>query len=78
LRLKHEIANKACLDDLHQDQLLIYMALADGKSRINIGKHQSDHTKSMIYVIDKFLPEAKIHFQDGILEIDGINYFGKI
>lgn len=27
-RLKHEISNKACLDDLHQDQLLIYMALA--------------------------------------------------
>lgn len=27
-KLKHEITSKACLDDYHQDQLLIYMALA--------------------------------------------------
>lgn len=73
-RLKHEIANQGCLDEHHQDQLLIYMALASGTSRVNIGKSRSEHTMSMLYVIEKFLPEAKIHFEDGILSIQGVNY----
>ena len=53
------------------------MALADGVSRLRIGSHKSDHTKSMFEVLDKFIPEAKIHFEDGILEIQGINYLGR-
>lgn len=38
------------------------MALADGRSRVRIGNHKSDHTKSMLEVVSKFIPEAKIHF----------------
>ena len=59
-RLSHEIENKGCLDEHHQDQLLIYMALGHGVSKINIGHHQSDHTKSMIYVLKQFIPELKV------------------
>lgn len=40
-RLKHEISNKGCLDEHHQDQLLIYMALAPGTSSIRTGKQRS-------------------------------------
>lgn len=29
---------------------------------------------SMLYVIEKFLPEAKIHFEDGVLSIQGQNF----
>lgn len=35
------------------------MALAEGKSRIKIGKKITNHTKAALYVINQFLPEAK-------------------
>ena len=31
----------------------------------------------MLYVIDKFMPEVKLHFEDGILEVEGSNYLAK-
>jgi hypothetical protein len=31
----------------------------------------------MLEVIDKFLPEVKIYFEDGLLEIEGMNFLGR-
>lgn len=73
-RLQHEIEKKACLDEHHQDQLLIYMALGHGVSRINIGMEQSDHTKSMIYVLKQFIPELRVEHEDGVLLVEGVGY----
>lgn len=55
------------------------MALAEGISRIKIGKNLTDHTRAAFYVIEKFIPEAKIKIQDVedkngslIIEIEGL------
>lgn len=45
------------------------MALGHGISKVNIGSHQSNHTKSMIYVLKQFIPELKISHEDGILTV---------
>lgn len=46
-RLEEEIKNEGCLDMYSQDQFLILMTLAKGRSRIRIGK-KSDRTKSIL------------------------------
>jgi RNA 3'-terminal phosphate cyclase len=46
------------LDEHHQDQLLVYLSLANGVSKLLIGEEQSLHTQSLIYVINSFLPEV--------------------
>jgi DNA-binding protein len=40
------------------------MALAEGVSRIKIGKNITDHVRAALYVIDKFIPEAKVKILD--------------
>lgn len=40
-----------------------------------MGPELSLHTQSLMYVIEKFIPEFKYtHTEDGILEIEGIGY----
>jgi RNA 3'-terminal phosphate cyclase len=36
-RLEHYAEKKVCLDEHHQDQLLLYMALAHGTSELLVG-----------------------------------------
>jgi RNA 3'-terminal phosphate cyclase len=48
------------LDEHHQDQLLLYAALANGTTKLLVGEELSLHTQSLIYVINKFLPEVEI------------------
>ena len=48
------------------------MALAEGQSEILIGE-PTLHTKSLIYVINNFLPECKIQLTD-LLRVEGVNY----
>lgn len=36
-RLEHYVAKKCSFDEHHQDQLLLYMALAEGTSELFIG-----------------------------------------
>lgn len=43
-RLRHYADKKYCVDEHHQDQLLLLAALAGGKSRILIGEELSLHT----------------------------------
>lgn len=71
-KLEHYCEKKCCLDEHHQDQLLIYMALAQGKSEIYIGEELSLHTQSLLYVIKSFIPQFMYSHQDGILSIEGI------
>lgn len=74
-RLRHYAEEKYCLDEHHQDQLILLATLAAGKSRLRVGPELSLHTQSLMYVIEKFIPEFKYtHTEDGILEIEGIGY----
>lgn len=55
------------------------MALAEGVSRIKIGKAITEHTRAALYIIEKFIPEAKVKildpksFDEGfVIQIEGI------
>lgn len=52
--LLEEQQTKACLDKHMADQILIYMALAEEKSRVTVSEI-TDHCKTNIWVIEKFL-----------------------
>jgi RNA 3'-terminal phosphate cyclase (GTP) len=54
LNLKKQIDSKACFDEWMADQILPYMALS-GDSRISVAEI-TDHCKTNIWVIEKFLP----------------------
>ena len=70
-----------CLDEHHQDQLLILMALANGTSQIRVGKELTEHTESVFYILKYFIPNLQIKVEDAkegdlefkIIEIVGIN-----
>lgn len=70
-----------CVDIHHQDQLLIYMALAKGKSQILVGNVLSEHTQGVFYILRKFIPNISINVipqleekkvTANIIEIEGI------
>ena len=63
-----------CLDEHHQDQLLLLASLACGTSRLLIGEELSLHTESLLYVIKNFIPEFKYKHEEGILSIEGIGH----
>lgn len=65
----------ACLDGHAQDQVVILMALAEGKSRVRVGEI-TNHTKTAIYVAEK-LTNAKFCINEdvggsNIIECDGV------
>ncbi|GFQ80058.1 RNA 3'-terminal phosphate cyclase [Trichonephila clavata] len=74
--LEKEIKSSACVDSHVQDQLVIFMALAKGKSRIRIGP-PTLHTKTAIWVAE-LMTEAKFNIiEDGktmIMECEGIGF----
>lgn len=53
--LKRLMAAEACLDEHVADQLLPYMALAGGTSRVRVAA-VTDHCRTSIWVIEQFLP----------------------
>lgn len=53
--LRHLMAGNACLDEHMADQILPYMALAGGVSRVAVAE-VTDHCRTNIWVIEKFLP----------------------
>ncbi|KRX08748.1 RNA 3'-terminal phosphate cyclase/enolpyruvate transferase, alpha/beta [Pseudocohnilembus persalinus] len=75
-----QIIHGGCLDEHHQDQLLIYMALAQGTSQIRCGKEMTPHTQAVFYVLKKFIPNLKYlieqdkndKMQSNIISIEGI------
>ncbi|CAL4216144.1 unnamed protein product [Meganyctiphanes norvegica] len=67
----------ACLDHYAQDQVVILMALAEGKSRFRVGEI-TNHTKTAIFVAEK-LTKAKFCINDhekgsSIIECDGVGW----
>ncbi len=52
--LKEQTDTGACLDEWMGDQILPYLALAPGKSRVSVSK-LTDHARTNIWVIGKFL-----------------------
>lgn len=69
-----DLKSHACVDRYTQDQLIIFMALAKGKSTLQIGV-PTLHTKTAIYIAE-LLTDAKFHLheKDGCttIECDGI------
>lgn len=49
--LLNAIKEGACVDEHSQDQIIILMALAKGKSRVKVGT-VSLHTKTAIFVVE--------------------------
>jgi len=55
------IDSKSCIDEYTADQLLIYIALANGISKLlvePISNHSSEHIITTIYIIDKILIDS--------------------
>jgi hypothetical protein len=50
------------------------LSFANGTSELFIGREQSLHTKSLVYVIKSFIPEVEFDHDEatGILKIKGI------
>ena len=73
--------NVICFDEHTVDHLIIFMALAQGKSRISVGE-LSMHTKTAIEIIKQFIPGLAINIIPSddkkhisyIIEIEGIGY----
>jgi RNA 3'-terminal phosphate cyclase (ATP) len=69
---------EGCVDEHTQDQLLLFMALAKGLSKIKCGKVITDHTKSCLYIFEKFIPGLKYKItaegECNIIEVEGIGF----
>lgn len=78
-KLLSSIEKKACLDDHHQDQVIIYMALANGVSLVRTGP-PTLHTKTAIHIAE-LLTGAKFTVKESeteagvfFIECQGISY----
>ena len=68
------LATDAVIDRFLADQLLIYMALADGFSEIKV-ESITEHCLTNIHVIEKILPvNFKIDNQNKIISVEGANF----
>ncbi|KAI5831142.1 RNA 3'-terminal phosphate cyclase [Schizophyllum commune Tattone D] len=70
--------NGGCVDEWLQDQVIIFMALADGESALNVGKDDLTlHTRTAIWVAEQ-LTDAKftVEVNEGIhaIRCQGIGY----
>lgn len=64
----------AVIDRFLADQLLLYMALADGLSQIKV-EEITEHCLTNIHVIEKMLPvNFQIDKQNKIISVEGANY----
>ena len=66
------LRDKIVVDEHTSDQLLVYMALAKGKSIIHTGKitDKSKHTITQIAIIGQFLPQTNIQITDITEQLD--------
>eukprot|EP00667_Euglena_gracilis_P008467 EG_transcript_8579 len=76
--LAAEVRTGSCVDTHTQDQLLIFMALAAGRSEVRVGE-LTDHTKSAIMTAETLLPCKFTVTPDGntnIIRCDGVGLVG--
>lgn len=77
--LRDAIRSGACVDSYTQDQLIVYMALADGRSRVRVGEITL-HTRTAIHFAE-LIAKAKFSIQpDGdqnVIECDGAGYHNR-
>jgi RNA 3'-terminal phosphate cyclase (ATP) len=78
--LIQDLKEKGCMDSYLQDQLIIYMALANGKSKIKTGP-LTLHTTTAIHFCEK-ISGAKFQIveeKEGsfVIQCDGIGYKNK-
>jgi len=66
LGLIRQINSSATVDKFMSDQLIPYMALADGDSIVKVPE-LTKHTKTNIWLVEKFLP-VKFSIKDSIIE----------
>jgi RNA 3'-terminal phosphate cyclase (ATP) len=65
--LKKEISDKNCVDQFLQDQMLIYLTIADSPSQI-FTKSLTPHTQAVISLVHQF-NQGQIIYQNNILHI---------
>ncbi|XP_031826928.1 RNA 3'-terminal phosphate cyclase [Nomia melanderi] len=70
------ILSGSCVDEHAQDQLIIFMALASGTSKINLGRQKlTSHTETAMKVVEIMLKNYNFHFQLSEKEVgDNISY----
>ncbi|KAL0869547.1 hypothetical protein ABMA27_005814 [Loxostege sticticalis] len=74
--LRRAIESGACLDQHAQDQVILYMALAEGKSRVRVGEITL-HTKTAMHIaelIAKIKFEVQLDGDQNIIECTGLGF----
>lgn len=72
LRFVREHDSGACIDQLAGDQILPYLSLAEGTSTVTLS-HLSEHAKTNLWVIEKFLERSFKISKDKSKAITSIN-----
>ncbi|KAI0371778.1 RNA 3'-terminal phosphate cyclase [Pilatotrama ljubarskyi] len=74
--LASNLAHGGCVDEYMQDQMIIFLALAEGKSTVKTGP-LTLHTRTAIWVAEQ-LSDAKFHVEESengaIIECEGVGY----
>ena len=61
---------QGCCDEHLEDQLVIFMALARGTSRLRLGRCPSLHFRTALWLAENF--GARLRIVDGVLEVQGV------
>lgn len=79
-QLKRELDHGGCADEFLQDQLVVFQALAEGLSRVDIGRTEEEgmvggslHTRTANWVVEE-LCGKKYETVDGMMSVEGIGY----
>ncbi|MEM5874811.1 MAG: RNA 3'-terminal phosphate cyclase [Candidatus Aenigmatarchaeota archaeon] len=72
LGIKKSIEKNACLDKFMSDQIILFLALANGISQFTIEEF-TDHVKTNIIVCEKLL-NANFFIEGNLLKVKGIGY----
>ncbi|MCS7123119.1 MAG: RNA 3'-terminal phosphate cyclase [Candidatus Aenigmarchaeota archaeon] len=72
LELKKSIESKACLDKFMSDQILLFVALANGSSEFTIEKF-TEHVKTNI-LVNEILLGVKFEVENNLIKVKGIGF----
>jgi len=66
------LKSNACLDRYMADQILVYLALAKGKSQVKV-EEITEHCRTNISVIEEILP-VEFKIEKNMIEVEGIGF----